>query len=74
MLTNLVLVTCEEKFTRCRPFDILRGIYRERVEISTDREEIHPDSDRNKRNELIMSCLCLTAKAGTSTYQHELLV
>jgi hypothetical protein len=36
MLTNLVLVTCEEKFTRCRPFDILRGIYRERVEISTD--------------------------------------
>jgi hypothetical protein len=35
MLTNLVLVTCEEKFTRCRPFDILRGIYRERVEIST---------------------------------------
>jgi hypothetical protein len=35
MLTNLVLVTCEEKFTRCRPVDILRGIYRERVEIST---------------------------------------
>jgi hypothetical protein len=45
MLTNFILVTCKEKFTRNRPTVILRGINRERGQDFNTFDQTNIDLD-----------------------------